>query len=147
MTFYFLLINTVLIKAHSRCLVSHQARLRAGGDLHRINNVSRVSHVDLGEALPSLSLDPEWMCTQVRGSFGARRGQGGRQRPPSTWFTHVPFSAFFRKVEFGTPPLCKKASRTCPGRWLHSRKSPYLGKAGRLEWVPALPAASWEALS
>ena len=62
--------------------MSHQERLRAGGDLRRINNVSRVSHVDLGEVLPSLSLDPEWMCTQVRGSFGARRGQGGRQRPP-----------------------------------------------------------------
>lgn len=88
--------------------MSHQERLRAGGDLRRINNVSRVSHVDLGEVLPSLSLDPEWMCTQVRGSFGARRGQGGRQRPPSIWFTRMPFSAFFRKVEFGTPLFAKK---------------------------------------
>lgn len=42
-----------------------QERLLAGVDLRRnLNNVSRGSHVDLGEALPSLSLDSEWMCTQ-----------------------------------------------------------------------------------
>ena len=74
-----------------------------------LNNVSRVSTVDLEEELPSLSLDFEWMCTQVRGSFGARRGKEGRQRPPLAWCTHVPFSTFFPKVEFGTPSSVPKS--------------------------------------